>query len=574
MAILKIDNYEVSLGNNNLVFSKSAYSFQDWITKDIPYSERITLPETSLLNTIFFRPYSPEITGQKFSRNHTFKYLDNSKIVNSGIARLLSFNDNNEYEVQLIDSSFNLFSNIDGILSDLDFESSDFTYNSGSYADKRVLNSSVWIWSASSMHTDKILAKNILSGNLAFSRPFLSAKRLIEKMFSDNGWTYTLDDNSSLFDKIIISAKSNFVFTSYEKKFNATIYASDLNLSTPVFLKTDTLTGTTVLNLTYNSTFRFRGYIDATENMVITITATGPNPQVQNLQINKGLFYYDLTSNEFQAGSAVTFALSGVSSIELIDFILYTIINENDFGAMSGAIFTDFKVKTYDNLPEITQKELFKHCLVKIGGFFTSDNFSKKIIISSLKSLNKLNVVDFSAKYIYNSDNVSMLEYYGKNNYFNYNNNSEKSTNLGKGLFTIDNEVLENVKDIYSSIFEASSEVVITNSMIDNSIYDDTERILDTNVLIAYYEVIGAYTVARFDLLNGNNILLSYYENFIKAIQRGEIFESKFNLNKSDYFNFDFTKLIYISSKKSIFYCLGISDYSENEMCTIQLLKF
>lgn len=573
MAQLTIDNEIIELGHSKLVFSKSGYSFEDWKTKDIPYSERVTLPETSLLNSIFFRPFSPEIIAQKFSIFHTFKYKDNGKIVFSGVAKLERFNENREYEIQLLDSSFELFENLKDKLNALNHESSDFTFNSSAYTTLKVLNNSVWIWSASSMHEEKILTKNILSGNLAFSRPFFSVQRLVEAMFSNNAWTYELGLNAETFDNLIISAQNQFVFTSFEKSFTGTESAGNIDISSPDFLKTDTLTGIDKLNLTYNSKLRFRGNIDADNDFILQLTVTGAKPQTQSFVINKGQFDYDLTSNEFEAGDSVVISLSGTGNVELTDFLIYTIIDENDFGTMSSAVFTDFKVKTYDNLPDIVQKELFKNCLVKIGGFFTSDNFRKKITINSVVSLSNLSALNWSKKLIEDSESALPLSGYGKLNYFAYDNSDLKPANLGRGSFDVNNETIQDVSDVYTSIFAASPEVTITDKMIDNTIYDDTERINEVNDLIAYYEVVGAYTVARFENLNGNNILSDFYSNFVKAIQRGEITEAKFNLNKSDYFLFDFTKLIYLKQKKSVFYILRIGNFSENELSDVILLK-
>ena len=573
MAQLIINNEIVELGNNKLVFSKSGYSFEDWLTKDIPFSERVTLPETSLLNSIFFRPFSPEITGQKFSKLYSYKYKDNGKIVSSGIAKLLKFNESKEYELQLLDGSFELFENIKDKLNALDFESSDFTFNSSAYTTLKVLNSSAWIWSASSMHDEKILAKNILSGNLAFSRPLFSVQRLVEKMFDANGWTYELGVNASDFNIKIVSARNDFVFTSYEKSFTGALATGNFNLTSPIFIKTDTLTGVDILNITYNTKLRFRGNADADNDFILQIDVTGTKPQTQTFVINKGIFDYDLTSNEFEAGDAITISLSGTGNVDFTNFLIYTIIDENDFGTMSSAIFTDFKVKTYDNLPDIIQKDLFKNCLVKIGGFFTTDNFNKKLTINSVVSLSKLSAIDWSNKFIEDTESETPLLNYGKINYFAYENSDIKPINLGRGSFEINDETLPDIANIFTSIFAASSEVTITDVMVDNTIYDDTERINEINNLIAYYEVVSSYTVARFEDLNGNNILSNFYSNFIAAIQRGEITEAKFNLNKSDFFLFDFTKLIYLQQKKSIFYVLNVGNYSDNELTDLILLK-
>ena len=573
MATLKIDNYDIPLGNSKLVFSKSGYSFYNWITKDIPYSERVSLPETSLLNSIFFRPFASEIQAKKFSKFHSFKYIDNGKIVFAGICKLLKFSENREYEIQLIDGSFDLFENLKNKLNKLDFEHSDFTFNSTAYNSLKLLNNSAWIWSASSMHLEKILSKNILSGNLAFSRPYFSAKRLIEKMFAANNWSYELGINTSLFDKIIISANSKFAFTSFEKSFTAVLAASNFNISSPVFLKTDTLTGSTILNLTYKSKIRFRGSANSDNDFILQISGTGAKPQTQTFILNKGSFDYDLLSNDFEAASALTFSIIGTGNVSFTDFKIYTVIDEENFGNISAANFTDFKVKTYENLPNIVQKDLFKHCLVKIGGFFNTDFFRKKIKIETVLTLSKLGALDWSSKFIEESESISLLDGYSKINYFTYKNSDNNPEFLGRGSFNLDNETLQDAGEIYSSIFAASPEVVITNNMIDNSVYNDTERINDLNTLVGYYEEISSYSVARFNDLNGNNILSKFYPNFIIAIQKGEMIEAKFNLNKSDFFLFDFTKLVYLEQKKSTFYILSIGNYIENETTDITLLK-
>jgi hypothetical protein len=259
MAELTINDIQIPLGDKKLVFSKAGYSFNKWLTKEIPISERVRLPETSLLNSIFKRPNNTDITGSKFSKFYRFKYTDNSKIVASGTAKLLSFSDNKEYEIQLIDGSFILFEALKNDLNALDVDSSDFIFNAGSYTTLKTLNSSLWIWSASSMHEDKILTKNILNGNLSYSRPYFSARRLLEKMFDNNGWSYNLGVNTTDIDNLIISAKSEFVFTSYDKEFNTSVTAGNIDLSSPDFINGDTVLPIDQLNLANKSKLRLRG---------------------------------------------------------------------------------------------------------------------------------------------------------------------------------------------------------------------------------------------------------------------------------------------------------------------------
>lgn len=577
MAQLAINDNIVPLGNAKLVFSKAGYSFDDWLTKDIAVSERVTLPETSLLNSIFKRPYSPEITGEKFSKFNRFKYIDNGKIVLSGICKLLKFNNNKEYELQLIDGSYELFENLKNKLNAMDVDSSDFTFNTANYDSLKTLNGTVFIWAASSMHEEKILSKNILSGNLAYSRPYFSCKRLVEKMFLENGWSYSLGINCQFFDNLIISANNEFVFTSFEKKYTISMTSGNFDLTTPDFIQGDSVGGVDQLTLSYDSKLRFRGNVVADNDFILTITSTGTNPQTQTFIINQGQFDYDFTSNKYTALDTVVISIVGTGSMNMTDFLIYTIIDENDFGDMSLANFVNYKVKAYDNLPEMDQKELFKHLLTTIGGYFNTDNFKKQIKIHSVVSLSKLGAIDWSEKLIDGSESIEPLNNYGKINYYNYKNSKTKPSNLGRGVFLIGNETLPETKDIYNSFFAASQEVAITDNMIDNTVYGDDDgtdqRINEINTLIGYYEEVGSYTVARFDKINGNQILVDYYTDFIKAIQRGEVMTANFNLNKSDYFLFNFTKLVYLQNKKSIYYILKIANYSENGLTEVTLLK-
>lgn len=577
MGVLTINSEIVPLGDTKLVFSKVGYSFDNWLVKDIPYSERVTLPETSLLNSIFKRPGETNISGKKFNKFYSYKYKDNGKIVSSGVVRLFGKNENKEYEMQLLDSSYELFeSTKEGKINQIGVDSSDFIFNTTNYDTLKVLNSSLVIWSASSMHEDKTLINNVLSGNLNYSRPYFSVKRILEKMLDNHNWRYSLGINTDFLDRQIISANSEFVFTSYEKSFNTTLTAGIIDPLAPDFVINDTV-GATTITLNKKSKFRFRGNADAQNDFVLQVDVTTVDAQIQTFVINKGAFDYDLTTNSFDAGAVVSFQLIGTGSVTLTDFLIYTIIDENDFGDMALGNFIDYKVKCYDNMPDIVQKEMLKHALVPIGGFFNSNNFKKQLDIFSVVSLSKLGAVDLSTKFIAETEESEYIRGYGKINYYEYDVSDIHPSNLGRGTFTIDSDILPDTKTIYKSIFSSSPEVTITDKMIDNTVYGDDggidQRINEINPLIGHYEEVLNYTVARFEELNGNNVLVNYYSNFIKAIQNGTIIIAQFNLNKSDYFLFNFKKFVYLQQKESVFYCLGLSDFSENELTEVILLK-
>jgi hypothetical protein len=569
MPELEINNIPIDTSDAKIVLNKMAYPDADFISRKVTFSERVRVPRIPFV---------------KFDEYYPFKYKDAGKIVFSGKSQLLSRFANNVDEMQLLDSAVELFTNIDGKLNELELDSEDFTFNSTAYTNLKTLNSSIWIWSAATNHVNRTLAKNILSGNLAFSRPFFSVKRLVEKMFSANGWLYELSTNTALFDKLIISSNSEqFLFTSFEKTYSGLSISvsgtTAINITTPDFLKTDTITGTNTLNANYTSSVRFRGWIESSANVtlqIVGVSSAATDSKTDEFLISKGRFYYDLNSGEFEtddAWYALTFNLVGSGTVIFEDFRIYTIIEEGAFGDVSLANFVDFRVKAYDNIPDFGQKEVFKNCLVMVGGFFTSDNFRKKLKINSLNEPSKLSALDWSAKYIEDSQEERALLGFGKLNYFAFDNDNSKGVALGRGSFDIENQTLPDLKEVFKSIFAASNEVVVSKTQIDMPVYSDVERVAELNAIIGYYEVESTYTIARFENLNGDRILFDYYTNFLNAIKQGKLFEANFNLNKSDFFLFDFTKLIYVKQLKSTFYLLEIGEYSEGEVCKLLILK-
>lgn len=588
MAVLTIDNIQVDLSDSKIVLNKSAYSFSDWLTKDLPYSERVRLSETNELNELFKRPKNGSILSNKFNKYYSYSYSEQGKIVSSGIAILLRFNSNNQYEIQLIDSSKSLVDGMKNNINALDFEDSDFVFNSTNYDSLKVLNDSVWLWAAASMYEEKTLSNSILNGNLSYSRPFFSVQRILEKIFNTNNWIYSLSENSNSVNDLIISSNSDsFYFTSYEKKYSESLNVVNfdlLDLDSYDFIKTDTVTGSNTLLLNYNSQIRFRGFITASNDCILQIggvSSSATNTLTETFIINKGTFFYDFTSKNFKTDDTtynLQFSIIGTSNLVFDNVLLYTTIEEQEFGSLSALNYVDFKVKVYDNLPDISQINLFKHCMVNVSGFFNSDNFKKELKINSINEVSKLSSLDWSSKLIESSIEVYLLSGYGKINYYSYDNDKVKPSNLGRGSFEVDNQTLKDTEVVYKSIFAASQEVEIdSKNIIDLPVYGEVdginERLADLNPIIGYYENVSNYTIAKFDNLNGNNILENFYSNFVKSVQRGELFKANFDLNKSDYFLFDFNNTIYLEQYQSSYYVIDINNYIEGEVSEVILLK-
>lgn len=566
MATLVIDNKEVNL-KNNIVLSKKAYPFNDWNSIRIDFSELVLID------------YAPFI---KFKQYYNFTYKDNSQILFNGIAILIEQNNKETMSIQLLDKSKLLFDYMtENKFTSFNLDIHDFVFNLTSYNTFKQLNSKLWIWSADNTHEKRTLSNNILNENLAFSRPYFSVKRLLELIFNEQKWSYELSANTSLLDSLIISSNhKEFYFTSFEKKFiiNENITSYDFDFTNYDFIKTDIISNNTTLKLNYDSQIRFRGNIYSSKDCILTfncVSESNTDTLIESYLIKKGLNYYDITTAILETEDTtynITINLSSNCQIITDDLLIYTIISENAFGDISLSNFINFKVKTYDNIIDLSLIELFKQSLVFVGGFFTTNNLRKKIKINSLNQLFRLNSLDYSNKFVEKSEVFYSLDNYAKKNYFRYNTSKDKK--ISDNYFNINNNSLNETKDIFKSVFEASSEVFIdNNNIIDNVIYTDIERKNNLNMILGYYENVLTYSIARFKRLNSQNLFVEFYDNYIKALRKGEIIEAEFYLTKTDYYNFDFNKLIYISQLNSTFYVIEINGYKENDKTKLKLLK-
>ena len=66
------------------------------------------------------------------------------------------------------------------------------------------------------------------------------------------------------------------------------------------------------------------------------------------------------------------------------------------------------------------------------------------------------------------------------------------------------------------------------------------------------------FTVAKFENLNFENLIQTYWKNLFDSLNETRIISNYFNLNRSDVIGFDFKKSIYVDYFKSYFFVFEI----------------
>jgi len=268
------------------------------------------------------------------------------------------------------------------------------------------------------------------------------------------------------------------------------------------------------------------------------------------------------------------------------------------------------------NLPDMAQVDFFKGIAQLFGLIVIPKSNQGKIEVGSLSIIerNKAIAPDFSDKVHVETDANGNPLYevyykvgnYGQKNYFNYTNDDTVTENLGRGIFTIDNEVLEAEKEVLTLPF-SGTDYVLDFSWNDRIPYIPRfdantgligeqvgKRILllDTivtpdNVVRLVSTVSGSQFIndylpkARFidptytfNLGFQEGILYTYYDMLKRTLRRAIRLVLKMKLSALDIANLNFLVPVYLKQFSSYFYINRVSNYVASDRLTkVELIR-
>jgi len=603
MIKLLIDNREVDVLPNTITITRQAYDFKDLQTRYLGRSNQFTVPNTQNNKQILGNPSALASTNRPFEKRFRASIIDGTTLL-QGYAIIEE--SNSEYKVRVVGGEKDFFESMKAKLNQLDFELDDFTYNISAYNTLKVPTTSVWLWAGHSANEDRAEKNTVISATdankIKYTRPWFNSKVIIQKIFDTYGWSF---DNIRPFEElenaIISSNHKQFFVTSYQKTLDLTFAATATptnltDLDTNDFEKDVTTASTTIEIGDTKTKFRLRGSVELEEDMKITFegVAGAPdlNEQNQTFVIRKEETEIDITTNAFETDASTNTiqikisTLSGTGDLDFNETLLYTIIEEQDLGDLSGTPIEDYKVKVYDNLPDISQYDLIvKNYFVIFGAAFNADSFTKKLNVFGFDKFSSLNCYDWCGKFVKGTERITgYSSSYGQLNYFDYNNDDITQDGVGSASFTIDNVNLQKEVVLTDLSFSASNEVIISGeTLIDMPIYGDDPDNPGTQIRIAkagmrigqyYYDGGSTYTLIDFNALSFSSIVTKYYRNIINSLQRQRFITSEFNLSKKDVIGFDFGKCAYVDELGGHYLVMNIADYLPGQKTQCNLLKF
>ena len=388
--IFEIDGENIDLGGAVVETTKQLFDFGDLTRRYIGRTNVFSFPKTNSNSEKLKNPSAVNSDNDSFQKYYNAAFKDSNILLFKGQGILETSND--EYRMQVIEDSKLFFDSLKGKIKDLDFESSDFIFGSSAYNTLKSENSSVWIWSAMSQHENKDASKGVLSGELAFTRPFFRVSKIWDAIFDNTDWSYQFEETIDEFTRAQISSNhKEFFVTDYQKTLDTTINVSGtpINLSdlnTNDFEQTDvTTTSTTIDIVQHNAKFRFRGNVIVTGDVKIIVEAAssplGDDVFSEEFILDNTKTFIDLTTDVIkteEANNIVEIKIAGTGSIEFQNTLLYTIIEEETLGNFEDDLLQGFKIKTHDNLQDISQIDFLNNLWVKFGIIFQIDPYLKK----------------------------------------------------------------------------------------------------------------------------------------------------------------------------------------------------
>lgn len=580
---VKVKGQRVELGDSMPAITRKSIDINNLTTRFVDFTNKFILPDTNENRKILEHPKS--LDSNSLDNFFNVSIFDVFQIFTG--KGYLSETSKDKFSLQIVDDSKDLFLALDADLKTISWDDKDTELSPTAI---NALNANdlttCWHWGKLCLHENAIQANtDQVSGGgndmCKYSRPSFNVQSFLKRAIEAQGYSYTESDIRLAFS----GWHNEFFFTSYQKNYSATEYNPSgsltlTGLDTNDFEHADITASSASIDIdTLKTKFRFRGTIesDALIDLIIRATDTVDSSKVteNKVSLNIGTNEVNFTTSDFQSdnGMDVEVILSGTGNVTMTGY-LYTLHSDKDAANLSTNPFLGYRIKAYDNIPDMTFKDLF-NLICTIGNQYQVVNvYEKTFNWGSLAKLNKINAVDWSGKFIIGSENTtSRFPGLYQKNILKYNNDVTVKKEHGESYFNTLNKTLHSEGDYVSLDFGASYDVAINSNLIGHAkVYSDDSRIADQELSIRLYWIDD--DILRFQNINWNNLVSNYYQSLFNSFFRVRVIECEMNLSKLDVLRWNEKQLVYIDYFKTTFIVLEINNFIPGRLTKVKLLAY
>lgn len=578
---VNVNGEYVELGDSLPAITRKSIDINSPSTRFMDITNKFQLPYTNKNARILKNPNAVGSNNRALDKLYNVVIEDVFKLFSG--KGFVESTTRDKFNLQVVDSSIDLFKSLDIRLRAINWDDLDLTLTTTDIDANDTANlDSCWIWGKTCLH-EKALQINtdqtIGDDRCKYSRPSLYVNGLLKRAIALQGYNYS----PSTVELAISPWHTQFFFTSYQKTFIAAAFAPAGTLAITGLNTNDFEQGVTTTSGTINigatkTKFRLRGTVTSDAIITLVVRATD-NVDPTKISESKlvlaiGSQDVDFTTSEFQSndGYTIDLRLDGTGNVSVSAF-LYTIISDKDLD-LSTNPFLNYRIKAYDNLPDLTYLELFKLICVVGNQYQIVDTYTKSFSFETLANINKNNSVDWSDKFVIGSEQIT-AQYLGlyQKNWLKYENDITVNPELGWFSFDTDNESFAIEGDYISLKFGASNDVTLnSNDIAQINVYNDTTRIPDQSLKMRLFSIQGSNL--KFESVSWGSIAANYYANLFNSLYRIRSIDADFNLNKFDVLTWHPKQLVYIDYFKTTFIVLEISNFIPGRKTKVKLLAY
>jgi hypothetical protein len=575
---VEINGTLAELGNSTPTITRKSIDINNPSARFVDFTNRFDLPDTLINRQIFDSPAGIGTNNRSFDKLYNVIIRDVFQIFEG--KGFLDSTKKDVFSFQCVDNSKDLFNAIDKPLRSVNWDDEDtiLTQTAINALDSVDIDT-CWFWGKACYHENALtINTDQTTGDerCKYSRPSLYVNGLLARAIENGGYTFTVP----VPELALSVCHSEFWFTSYQKTITSiftpsgTLALSGLNIND--FAHADLTVASGNIDIAAKKTiFRLRGQSVSSSIVNLIIRATDnvdPTKVSESKLVLSGTEDIDFSSSEFQSddGMTIDIRLEGTGNITFSNMLLYTILSDKE-ADLSTNPWLGYKIKAYDNLPDLTYLDLYRLICVTSNKTHLITS-ARKFSFRSMSSLNKLASVDWSEKFIIGSDTVtSKFDGLFQKNWLKYENDLTVSRELGQAYFLTDNESLEAEGSYLELKFSASNECQIgSNLTVHVRVYNDTTRITDQEIKPRLFVI----NSDKLQFLSWQTIADTYYSNFFNCLNRVRVIECDMNLSKLDVLSWYENQVVYIDYFKSSFIVLEINNFISGRKTRVKILNY
>lgn len=607
---LYINGQEVYLDDDETIpLTKQVNNIAELKDRQCDFTQNFKIPATRANRLIF--EHANLLSSQTFVpyvKNSCTYVEEGIELISDGYIIMLNF-ENGYFNCAAYSGNADFFKLIDKLkLSNLNLSDLNMIFDSGIFVNPNT--DCKWLIFEPAKEGDGLATQNASIFNF---RPFIKNLRIFKQIIQDQGWSLTGD-----FDKIEgwqICPSLNADLSNYiaEMRINNQMqnYAECIFGNTTI--TTDNKNSIIVRNTKYifqllrAGKYRFtitgRFLMQNATRMVvrgtngIDIFEVGSNTNNGVIQDFELIYEY----NNTLAGSIMQFAAitEGGSSLFYSFGVKLQLIE-------STVAYND-TIAPASILPDLEQSKFLKSISNMFGLVFSVDSRKKEIFVWQFDRLLKnIPIAKNWSKYLDQTSDV--LSYrigeYAQSNVMKYKELESVPKGYGDGYLFVNNETIDNSKDLFTLDFSACNDILFKNKIIayipvceksdgqyKNNDSKDARVVLDkfvtgasvtfksgdqlqvTTTLTEYYAAYFADTSIGKSLAFGYSLIPNNYRLLTQVLNNSKKLDVKMVIPSIEVQNLDHSIPIYIDKYQSYFYINKVTGWQKNKKCSVELIK-